>query len=109
MKHKDLGNCKTLYQEIMMKQISGLLNRLNQKNNLGHLTKLRIMQGCQRAGLIQDIWDTTELPEDGSCWRDNLACLVIIKAKKLGISIRTESSLWKIYGRGTKIQDLLDI
>ena len=108
IKHKDLGSCRTLQQEIVMKQISSLINRLNQQNGLGYLTKLRITQGCQRAGLTQDIWKTTSLPEDISCWRNNLACLIITKAKDLGINIRTESSLWTVHGYGVKLQELLE-
>src|SRR6185436_2879775 len=50
MEHKDIGICRTLQQELLMKQISGLLARLNRSDSLGQLTKLRIMQGCQRAG-----------------------------------------------------------
>src|SRR5260363_187195 len=108
MKHKDLSCCRTLQQEITMKQISCLLSRLNQKNDLGQLTKLRIIQGCQRAGLTQDIWRITEKPEDISCWRNNLACRAIIKARDLGINIRTESHLWKVYSHGVKMQELLE-
>src|SRR5260363_141524 len=108
MKHKNLGSYRTLQQEITMKQISCLMDRLNQQNDLGHLTKLRITQGCQRAGLTQDTWKTTSLPEDIGCWRNNLACLIIIKAKDLGINIRTESSLWTVHGYGVKLQELLE-
>jgi len=55
IEHKDLGSCKTLWQELTTKQISGLIARLNRQDSLGQLTKLRITQGCQRAGLTKDV------------------------------------------------------
>jgi len=103
MMHKDLGSCKTLQQELTMKQVSGLLARLNRQDRLGQLTKLKITQGCQRAGLTEDVWKTNKTPEDKACWKDNLACLTILKARELRINIRTESSLWSISGYGAKI------
>jgi hypothetical protein len=62
IEHKDLGGCRTLQQEIVMKQVSGLLIRLNRQDSLGQLTKLRITQGCQRAGIVEDIWKAEEVP-----------------------------------------------
>jgi hypothetical protein len=64
MEHKDLGSCKTLRQELTTKQISGLLARLNRQDSLGQLTKLRITQGCQRAGLTEDIWEIEKMSEN---------------------------------------------
>ena len=64
IKHKDLGNCKPLSQEIMMKQISSLFLRLNRQDDLGKLTRLRIAQGCQKAGLTEDIWIDERKPEE---------------------------------------------
>src|SRR6185436_6470099 len=71
--HKDLGSCKTLQQELTMKQVSGLLARLNRQDRLGQLTKLRITQGCQRAGLTEDIWKLGEVSANKVCWKNNLA------------------------------------
>jgi hypothetical protein len=70
--------------------------------------KLRITQGCQRAGLTEDIWKLKEMPRDETCWRNNLACLIILKARELSINIRTESDLWLTFGWGTRIQELLE-
>ena len=67
IEHKDLGSCRTLQQELIMKQVGGLIARLNRKDELGQLTKLRITQGCQRASLTKDIWKVEKLPEDKSC------------------------------------------
>src|SRR6185295_6647677 len=100
IEHKDLGNCKTLRQELLMKQVSSLLARLNRQDSLEWLTKLRITQGCQRAGLTEDIWKLKEVPRDEICWRNNLACLTILKARELSINIRTESDLWLTFGCG---------
>jgi len=46
-----------------MKQVSGLIARLNRQDILGQLTRLRITQGCQRAGLAEDMWKTKEWSE----------------------------------------------
>jgi len=86
-----------------MKQVSGLLSRLNRQDSLGQLTKLRITQGCQRAGLTEDAWKLEKISDNKVWWKNNLACLTVIKAKELGISIRTESNLWRIFGYSTKI------
>ena len=67
IEHKDLGNCRTLRQELLIKQVSSLLARLNKQDSLGCLTKLRITQGCQRAGLTKDIWKLKEMPRDETC------------------------------------------
>jgi hypothetical protein len=108
IEYKDLGGCRTLQQELVMKQVSGLLSRLNRHDSLGQLTKLRITQGCQRAGLTEDVWKLEEILDNKVWWKDNLACLVVIKARELGINIRTESNLWKIFGYGMKIRELLE-
>jgi hypothetical protein len=64
IEHKDLGGCRTLQQELVIKQVSGLLSRLNRQNSLGQLTKLRIIQGCQRAGLTEDVWKLEKIPDN---------------------------------------------
>jgi hypothetical protein len=109
MEHKDLGNCKTLQQELMTKQISSLLARLNRQDSLGQLTKLRITQGCQRAGLTEDIWKIEEMPENIEGWKSNLACLTLLKARKLNINVRTEGNLWTMFRYGIKIRELINI
>ena len=48
------------------------------------------------------------MPKDEMCWRNNLACLIILKARELSINIRTESDLWLTFGYGTRIQELLE-
>ena len=90
-----------------MKQISSLLARLNKQDRLGQLTKLRLTQGCQRAGLTEDIWKINKIPETKLCWKDNLACLIVAKARTLGINIRSESDLWTTIGYGAKIREFL--
>ena len=107
VEHKDLGNCRTLRQELAMKQISSLLMRINEQGRLGQLTKLRITQGCQRIGLTEDIWKVEELVGNKPCWKDNLACLTIIKVRELKINISTESDLWMTFGHGAKIRKLI--
>ena len=47
IEYKDIESCKTLQQELLMKQINGLLARLNKSDSLGQLTKLRITQGVR--------------------------------------------------------------
>jgi hypothetical protein len=76
-----------------MKQVDGLISRLNRQDRLGQLTKLRITQGCQRASLTEDIWRVENISENIDSWKNNLACLTILKARKLKINIRTEDNL----------------
>ena len=64
IEHKDLGNYKLLSQEITTKQISSLFSRLNRKDSLGELTRLRIAQGYQKAGLTDDIWSSERKLEE---------------------------------------------
>ena len=64
IEHKDLGNCKALEQEIVVKQISSLYSRLNKKDSLGELTGLKIAQECQIADLTEDIWNYNEELEE---------------------------------------------
>ena len=40
IEHKDLGNYRILRQELTIKQVGGLLARLNRQDSLGQLTKL---------------------------------------------------------------------
>jgi len=108
VEHKDLGNCKPLSQEIITKQISSLFLRLNKKDRLGELTRLRITQGCQIAGLTDDIWNYKEKLEEKKYWKNNLACRTIAKAKEIGITIKTEDTLWKVYGYGKQIRDIIE-
>ena len=108
IEHKDLGNCKTLSQEIITKQISSLFSRLNRQDSLDELTRLRIAQGCQKAGLTEDIWNNNRKIEVKKFWKNNLACRTISKAKEIGINIRAEKPLWKVYGHGKQIRDILE-
>ena len=48
------------------------------------------------------------MPENKTCWKNNLACLTIVKARELEINIRTESDLWTTIGYGTKIRELVE-
>src|SRR6185436_771866 len=107
IEHKDLGSCRSLQQEIVMKQVSSLLVRLNRRDSLEQLTKLRITQGCQRAGLTEDIWKLDDISENKVIWKNNLACLIITKARDVGINIRTEGDLWSMFGHGICIRELV--
>ena len=69
---------------------------------------MRITQGCQRAELTEDIWKLKETPRDETCWRNNLACLTILKTRELSINIRTKSNLWLMFECSTRIQELLE-
>src|ERR1043165_7978933 len=109
IEYKDLENCKPLSQEITTKQISSLFLRLNRQNDLDKLTRLRIAQGCQKAGLTEDIWINERKPEEKKFWKNNLACRTITKAKEIGINIRAEKCLWKVYSCGKKIRDMLNM
>jgi hypothetical protein len=82
--------------------------RLNKKDRLGELTRLRITQGCQIAGLTDDIWNYKEKLEEKKYWKNNLACRTIAKAKEIGITIKTEDTLWKVYGYGRQIRDIIE-
>ena len=55
--------------------------------------KLKLTQSCQKAGLTEDIWKINKIPETKVCWKDNLACLTVAKARTLEINIRLENDL----------------
>ena len=42
-------------------------------------------------------------------WKNNLACLTIMKAKELRINIRTKEVLWTMFGHGIRIQELVEV
>ena len=48
------------------------------------------------------------MSEDIEGQKSNLACLTLLKAKKLNINIRTEGILWTILEYRTKVKKLID-
>ena len=69
---------------------------------------MRIVQGCQRAGLDTDIWKCENLLINKKIWKNNLACISLVKARELGIGVRTEESIWRVIGYRIKISDIVD-
>ena len=107
MEHKDLGSCRSLQKEIMMKQISSLFLRINKRDSLGDLTRLRITQGCQMAELTMNIWEEKIGVEHEQVWKNNLACRTFIKAKLAGINIKSDQKLWQVVGYGMTIRQMV--
>src|SRR5690348_4676373 len=104
MEHKDLENCRSLQREIMMKQIGSLFVRINKRDSLGDLTRLRITQGCQMAGLTGNIWEENVEEEHERTWKNNLACRTFIKARLVGINIKSDQRLWWVVRYDKTIQ-----
>ncbi|CAG8742722.1 9532_t:CDS:2, partial [Gigaspora rosea] len=75
-KNKQPGmiGCKLLEQELCIKQISVLQNRLNNDGIVLKLARIRIKQGLLNAGLIDMEWKREEDKELQQLWKGNLAC-----------------------------------
>jgi hypothetical protein len=41
-------------------------------------------------------------------WKNNLACLVILKAKEIGVTVKEEGDLWRVYGTGKTVHSILE-
>src|SRR6185295_16336263 len=57
MLHRNLGNCNSLWNQLLMKQITGLHIRLNASGPEETLTRIRISQGLAIIGVTENNWD----------------------------------------------------
>ncbi|CAG8830285.1 10842_t:CDS:2, partial [Gigaspora rosea] len=79
--HRGMMGCKLLEQELCIKQIAALQNRLNNNGMVLKLAHIRIKQG-------------------------NLACRVLVKARELKVSFGFDKNWWCIYGGKYPIRNL---
>jgi ligand-binding SRPBCC domain-containing protein len=54
--HRNLGNCNSLWNQLLMKQITSLHNRLNSSGPEEILTRIRISQGLAYIGALENNW-----------------------------------------------------
>ena len=84
--HRGMMGCKLLEQELCIKQISSLQNRLNNDGTVLKLAHIRIKQGLLNAGLVAMEWKSKKDKELQHFWKGNLACRVLVKAEELRVS-----------------------
>ena len=65
-------------------------------------------QGYALAGLISEELDLTSTSDLRKIWKSNLACLVLLKASKIGIKVKAEGALWQVYGVEKMIHSLIE-
>ena len=106
--HKGLGGCKALAHDIVAKQIACLQNRLNGRKEIRSLTRLRIKQGFRDACVTNNLWDDEEGMIFRKIWKNNLACLILIRAKELKIEFNIENNSFLLENKGTRIRDVVD-
>jgi ribonuclease HI len=92
VEHKGLGNCKALWKELLLKQITSLHARLNSSGPEEILTRLRIDKGTQLIGCDKDNWHIDPPDICAKLWRNNLACITMWRAKELHLTFRFDPS-----------------
>ncbi|CAG8783586.1 5476_t:CDS:2, partial [Gigaspora margarita] len=103
-----LGRYKSLAQEIFSKQFTGLQNRLNSYDQLNELTLIRRNDGILLASICNETWEQTRNEVLRKVWKNNLTNTVLVKASKHGITFKSDSNPWKIYGTGLQIYEVLN-
>ncbi|CAG8511928.1 22722_t:CDS:2, partial [Gigaspora rosea] len=104
---EELGGIKFLADEVVARQIKTVYTNLNRNDPIGEAVEARVMQGCLKARLTEDIWVASELNKYKGLWKDNFACRVLIEAKKKGLSFSRSESLWKVNGEGATFTESL--
>ncbi|CAG8825730.1 45182_t:CDS:2, partial [Gigaspora margarita] len=90
------------------RQFTALQNRLNGHNRLSELTLLRKTDGFLLASLTDKSWELTRIEVLKKIWKNNLSNLVLLKASEHGITVRSDSNPWKIFGTGPQIYEMLN-
>ena len=106
--HRNLGNCKFLWQELLTQQITDLHRRLNCSDRDSQLAEIRIKQGLLKANIIDSDWHFEADPFLNSIWRNNTTCLTLYKAKSFNMCIRPVSEQWHFQGTGPQIREVID-
>ena len=106
--HQGLGRCRVLSQEVFNSQMISLQRRLNEPDQVGEITRIRVKQGYALAGLISEEIDTAYASNLKKIWKRNLACLILLRASEIGLKIKAKRVLWQVYGTGKTVQSLLE-
>ena len=106
--YRNLGNCKFLWQELLIQQTTDLYRRLNSVDRDSQLAKIRIKQGLLRANIINNNWHFEEEPILYSIWKNNTTYLTLLKARSFNISIRPISKHWYFQGNRPQIKEYID-
>ncbi|CAG8576505.1 24605_t:CDS:2, partial [Gigaspora margarita] len=107
--HKSIDNVRTLGAELMNKQVTSLLNRLNNKGQMGSITRTRILQGYRLAGIRKNIkeYNKEEVKTLERIWKFNLVALTFLRTEQNNIGFRANQEEWRLRGRGTPIRSFL--
>jgi hypothetical protein len=81
IKHRGLGGCNSLWHELVTKQITNLVQRLNSYEVVGKVTRIRLKQGFALAGFTKDSDITGSNNVQKGFWKGNLTCLTLERAK----------------------------
>ncbi|CAG8823697.1 39073_t:CDS:1 [Gigaspora margarita] len=106
-KHKGLGNCRALANELFQKQVISLYKCLNNTGTEALVTELRLKQGFNDARIVNIMSDLGKIDNIKKIWKFNLACLVLLKAEKLKFHFNFSSELWQIEQDGTPLNFVL--
>ena len=85
LKHKSLGNCRALDEELFAKQTLSLLKRLNSEGAELLTTSIRLKQGLIDARIVNTQRDLMKINNIKSIWKHNLSCLVLLRASELDL------------------------
>ena len=107
LKHKGLGNCRALADELFQKQVISLYKRLNSTGTEALATELRLRQGFNDARIVNVMSDLGKIDNIKKIWKCNLACLVLLKAEELKFHFNFSSELWQIEQGGTPLNEVL--
>ncbi|CAG8805887.1 41906_t:CDS:2, partial [Gigaspora margarita] len=108
LKHKGLGNCRVLADELFQKQVISLYKRLNSTGTEALATELRLRQRFNDTRIVNIISNLGKIDNIKKIWKFNLTCLVLLKAEELKFHFNFSSELWQIEQDGTPLYKVLE-
>ena len=108
MLHRNLGNCNSLWNQLIIKQITSLHTRLNAGGTEELVTRIRINQGLLLIGATENDWHNNPPKLCNKIWKNNLACYTMLKAKEIQITLSFGNPNLCLNRKGIRILDVLD-
>jgi hypothetical protein len=102
--HRNLRNYNALDDQLFLKQIVSLHNRLNTIGPEEVLMKMRIEEGIALAGGSLDKWLIENQKIGRRLWKNNLVCLIMLKAASLNIKLNISEKEAKKIGGAKKLE-----